>query len=76
MNVIGLTPKSIKNAESNLPSLNWYDTTPNYELSLDQFEVYALKRLKVSSSTETFSETVLDLTPSPKRSSAKLNKSK
>ncbi|GAX18509.1 DNA primase large subunit [Fistulifera solaris] len=47
MNVIGLIPKSNKNAESNLPSLNWYDTTPNYELSLDQFEVYALKRLKV-----------------------------
>ena len=48
MNVAGLTPKSIKNAESNLPALNLYDTTPNYELSIDQFEVYALKRLKVS----------------------------
>jgi hypothetical protein len=27
--------------------INFYETIPNYELTLDDFEVYALKRLKV-----------------------------
>jgi hypothetical protein len=29
------------------PSINFYRESPNFELTLDEFEVYALKRLKV-----------------------------
>ena len=48
MNVVGSAavklPK-LENEEKN--AANLYLDPPNYELSLDDFEVYALKRLKV-----------------------------
>jgi DNA primase large subunit len=54
MNVIQSFPSSSslsrgdsKRAESEPSPLNWYNDEPTFELSLDEFEVYALKRLKV-----------------------------
>lgn len=53
MNVVGAAASALKvpKIEQNAAkhSINLYMEPPNYELSLDDFEVYALKRLKVSS---------------------------
>ena len=50
MNVISATPRSLPTAEKvalAAPQVNLYNDVPMKELSLDEFEVYALKRLKV-----------------------------
>lgn len=54
MNVVG-RPKSIKreqpltaSSKQHLSTIQLYDAPPNYELSLDEFEEFALSRLKVS----------------------------
>ena len=55
MNVVGITsrPQSQEKDDetSNLPKgielINVYNEAPTVEMSLDQFEIYALKRLKV-----------------------------
>ena len=41
-----LGPGSISDAPKG-PACEFYDDIPNFELSLDDFEVYALARLKV-----------------------------
>jgi hypothetical protein len=40
--------QKIENGGNATDSLNLYNKLPALELSLDEFEVYALKRLKVS----------------------------
>jgi hypothetical protein len=47
MNIVGAVriPKLEENVKN---AVNLYSEIPNYELSLDEFEVFALKRLKVS----------------------------
>lgn len=54
MNVVGsaavsskLLHVTTKQENESKVSLNFYAQSPNYELSLDDFEDYALKRLKV-----------------------------
>jgi hypothetical protein len=51
MNVIHSAASALSPVEQkvkNEPSrLNLYNESPHFELSLDEFEVYALKRLKV-----------------------------
>jgi hypothetical protein len=39
--------RAVKNEQTS--KLNLYNDSPHFELSLDEFEVYALKRLKVRS---------------------------
>ena len=52
MNVIpsrvasSVTPSKAAKAEER-SGINLYEKSPNMELSLDEFEIYALKRLKV-----------------------------
>jgi hypothetical protein len=41
---LSLPQDKVKNEQSRL---NLYNDSPHFELSLDEFEVYALKRLKV-----------------------------
>lgn len=54
MNVVGLSTKSLVNVKEeevfkheSFKNIYLYDEAPIVEMSLDQFEVYALKRLKV-----------------------------
>ena len=51
MNVIqsaaNILNESKKDAKQKAPSVNFYRESPNFELTLDEFEVFALKRLKV-----------------------------
>ena len=54
MNVVGITSRAQvqeMDQASKLPKgieyINVYDESPTVEMSLDQFEIYALKRLKV-----------------------------
>ena len=49
MNVVGSAALKLPKAEEAAPKnpVNLYNDAPNYELSLDEFEVFALKRLKV-----------------------------
>lgn len=55
MNVIGnksssrlvRTSQLDGSSKTNTPSINFYHEIPNFELSLDEFEEFALARLKV-----------------------------
>jgi hypothetical protein len=53
MNVIHSAASALsvldEKVKKNESRLNLYNDTPHFELSLDEFEVYALKRLKVRS---------------------------
>ena len=53
MNVVGAAAasKRLKVEDKAKNAVNLYVDSPNCELSLDQFEIYALKRLKVCGST-------------------------
>jgi hypothetical protein len=51
MNVVSSRPvKKLteEKASKSLQKVDFYDDVPHYELSLDEFEEYALARLKVS----------------------------
>lgn len=49
MNVVGKPVSAAKlPREDKTESLNLYNESPTFEMTLDDFEVYALKRLKVS----------------------------
>ena len=70
MNVIpsrvasSVTPSKAAKAEER-SGINLYEKSPNMELSLDEFEIYALKRLKVGWSeakVDIVSSTVTSLT--------------
>lgn len=42
------TKDAIQKQQQLAPSINFYRSSPTFELTLDDFEVFALKRLKVS----------------------------
>ena len=76
MNVVGVSTKSLVPVKDEpkkyVPSksIYLYDETPGVEMSLDQFEIFALKRLKVifnivtTESSDEFRSVLLEMTHS------------